>query len=426
MNGLTLKALCSYYRAAGKFGQDQERYARESIDTSLKAIQAAEGKKDAEGLVAYNHVNISMVNVLLANNLRSKEDKSLMDAALKKAREHGEEATRLQPKNPRTWWTLGNVLEDLAWSRLGNQPALFPMAAQAFETQIRCREAAPEGYVNLARVYIKWAQDDRKDFNANLEKARKNLKFALEKKGSYAEAHYWQGALDLLEGNRDEALKAFAKAVSDSANPRLWLSTIRDHINNGWKEEERVKAWEDLFGHVLPAGQPAKPEQALPLTLRAEVLFAIPEVKGDLKRLERLIGDVDQAAKLANDNGKARAYALSLAAQFRWEAAKLSLKDQKAGYNEAADEKVREMLKADPNIGYAHIWAGGLAQRLEAKSKREGLSPAAKAKLLREAIEYATLAVAKAPESEKRDLKEGLARLRQFLRELGTEPSDGY
>ncbi len=131
---------------------------------------------------------------------------------------------------------------------------------------------------------------------------------------------------------------------------------------------------------------------------------------------------MDQAAELSKENGKARAYALSLAAQFRWEAAKLSPDEQKSGYLEAADEKVREMLKADPNVAYAQMWAAGLAQRLEAKSSQKGLATSAKAKLLKEAIDYATLAVEKTPESEKKDQKEKLARLKQALHDLGADP----
>ena len=93
-------------------------------------------------------------------------------------------------------------------------------------------------------------------------------------------------------------------------------------------------------------------------------------------------------------------------------------KDKQAQYRDENLREMRTMLRLDPNIAAAHLWAKALFTQLEADAADQTLAAAKRIALLEEAVEFANLAVQKAPSEEKVDMQRLRSELAKKLRNL--------
>ncbi len=414
LSGLALKGHHLYLQAelAPRFTDEAVKKANESIQTYREAIRRAEALQESDAFLSYCHRTCSSAYVILANN-RTAEQRPQIKADLHQAEESAEKAIALNARSLLAWRALGNAREDLAWSRLGKQPEKYPKALAAFQQEIELRPAKAEGYVNLARCTLKWIEDDVQQ-QQKVSDARQLLDKALKRDPAHAEGNYYLGKLLLLSGQKPAALPAFAKALAHPQDGHKWVLPVQYEIKADGAD------WQALFESVLPKNRSDYRVEHVPVLLRRyQILESLPGFRdADLRKDQPvLLADLDAIARLEKDPVQ-RARAYSLAINTRGAASKL-LKDKnkQAQYRDEILRDMRQMLRLDPNMPSAHQWAKYLFTQLEADAEEQTL-PAKRITLLEEAVEFADLAVKKAPVAEKAELQRLRSELAKKLRNL--------
>jgi hypothetical protein len=186
------------------------------------------------------HLNSSIAKVLYANFLYG-SSKDEIRKTLNGAVEDATDACDLG-RTPNTLGALGNAYEDLAWSKLGNDPTYYPKAERVFKDQVEMQQALPDASANLGRLYVKWYRDSGKQTSEYLDQARVSLENAIEIDtrlhasggGNVAHSHYdtyrWMGELKGEQGKTGEQFDLYQQALTDPRVRRAQWHEIADLV----------------------------------------------------------------------------------------------------------------------------------------------------------------------------------------------------
>jgi tetratricopeptide (TPR) repeat protein len=392
-----LQGFAAYNRAVRE--ATTERVAQQAhlaLEAFDRAVSKGRVSQPSDPLLDIYYANRSGSFLLLG--MYSTEDRRQY---LTRAVEDAREATRRNPQSESAWSALGHATELLAWRELGiGARESYPIALQAFQTQIEKGTNRIEGQANLGRCLVKRGLEEDAD-SRQLAQGQNTLQQVLDQMPNHWDANFWLGRIYLERGDLDAAALVFAKAVR---HPQHGLHNA---LRIGRLLANRPEELRQLLQKVLPeAPDQWHEEHALWLIMRSN--YFRREYTRDLDQPQpQAVRDAEAAYRLtANPLVKLRALEALAAAQRASALHRRAAADLRQQHRQAAMKTMRELLRLDPAAPRMWEWGQELAQLLEEDANNASLPGEDQRRLFNEAVGCVQLALAYAPPEQRKDLEQ--------------------
>jgi tetratricopeptide (TPR) repeat protein len=220
--------------AEAEYTKGVKEFQRGKTEESINLITKASKLNPSQDLFLRD---LAQVLLLKIQNELQRTDISLQEISQRvgfliqqTVNEAANKATEINPQNGQNWIVRAEVYRNLI-GIIPDQQETINWAINCYKKAGELEPTNPFVLVGLARVYLTQVSllsqqpAKEKEARSNLEKAKENIKKAIELKADYAPAHYQMALIYGFEGKREEAILTLEKIkqmpVTLAYNPLL-------------------------------------------------------------------------------------------------------------------------------------------------------------------------------------------------------------